>query len=48
MIDTTVLQFAKIYNLKIIELDPLETVLSEQVFTKTLKENIEKLYNNLL
>ncbi|MEM0231981.1 MAG: metal ABC transporter substrate-binding protein [Candidatus Methanomethyliaceae archaeon] len=48
MIDTTVLQFAKIYNLKIIELDPLETALSEQVFTKTLKENIEKLYNNLL
>lgn len=46
-IDQAVLQFAKIYSLKIIELDPLEIASPEQIFTVTLKENIEKIYNNL-
>ena len=47
MIDQTVIQFAKIYNLKMVELDPLEISSQNQLFTETLKENIEKIYNNL-
>jgi len=47
MVDQTVIQFAKIYNLNIVELDPLEVASSNQTYTSTMKENILKIYNSL-
>jgi len=47
MIDQAIIQFAKIYNLNIVELDPLEVASSSQTYTSTMKENILKIYNSL-
>lgn len=45
--DFTVRQFANLYNLNLVLLDPLETTSHNQLYSLTMQENLNKIYNNL-
>lgn len=45
--DFTIKQFANLYNLDLIILDPLEIASQDQLYSITMQENLNKIYNNL-
>lgn len=45
--DSTVEQFANLYKLNLVIIDPLEIASSNQLYSTTMKENLSKIYNYL-
>lgn len=46
--DSTVNQFAKLYSLNILNIDPLEISSNDQLYTLTMQENLNKIKYNLM